>query len=102
VDGQVPWGRDASVIRFCRCPPPSRPALNYMPAYRGQQVYKAALLEHDPTQLEEFIQAAFVAIYEQLCVPGEITPEENQALSEALHGTVAAEQARSGARCMTL
>jgi hypothetical protein len=96
VDGQVPWGRDASVIRFCRCPPPSRPALNYMPAYRWQQVYKAALLEHDPTQLEEFIQAAFVAIYEQHAFPGEITPEENQALSEALHSLERLQQSKRG------
>jgi hypothetical protein len=85
VDGQVPWGRDASVIRFCRCPPPSRPALNYMPAYLWQQVYKVAVLERDQAKFEEFIHAAFVAIYEHLRARGDITPVESRALSDALH-----------------
>ena len=40
------------------------PALNYMPVYPWQQVYKAAVLERDLARLEEFVQSAFTVIYE--------------------------------------
>jgi hypothetical protein len=56
-----------------------------MPAYPWQQVFKAAVLERDPARMAEFLHAAFVAIEEQLCARGNITPEESKALSDALH-----------------
>ena len=56
-----------------------------MPVYPWQQVYKAALLERDPAKMAEFLDAAFLAIYEHLRARGDITPEESKALSGALH-----------------
>src|SRR3989442_12291945 len=64
-------------------PFPSR--LEYMPVYPWQQVYKAAVLGRDPAKLEEFVQSAFTVIYEHLRAPGDITSEESEALSNALH-----------------
>ena len=54
-----------------------------MPAYPWQQVYKAVVLERDPSKLEEFIHAAFIAIYEHLRARGNIAPVESKALSDA-------------------
>jgi hypothetical protein len=78
VDGQVPWGRDASVIRFCRCPPPSRPALNYMPAYRGQQVYKAALLEHDRPNWKNLSRPPSSQFTSSYAFPGKSHPKKTR------------------------
>jgi hypothetical protein len=84
-------------VRFSPLPSPSPvPALNYMPAYPWQQVYKAAVLERDPAKLEEFIHAAFVAIYEHLRARGEVTPEESNALSDALHALERWQQSNRG------
>jgi hypothetical protein len=56
-----------------------------MPVYPWQPVYKAAVLERDPAKLEEFVQSAFTVIYEHLRARGDITAEESEALSDALH-----------------
>jgi hypothetical protein len=67
-----------------------------MPAYLWQQVYKAAVPERDPAKLEEFIHAAFVAIYEHLRARGDITPVESRALSDALHALERLQQSKRG------
>src|SRR6266480_4044699 len=54
------------------------PALNYMPVYPWQRVYKATVLERDPARLEEFVQSAFTVIYEHLRARGDITAEESE------------------------
>ena len=88
--------------RFCgraRLPLPSPspvPALNYMPVYPWQQVYKAALLERDPARLEEFVQSAFTIIYEHLRARGDITAEESEALSDALYSLERLQRTRRG------
>ena len=56
-----------------------------MPSFPWQHVYKAAVLEHDPKKVEDLIQCAFIAIYEHLRARGDITAEESEALSAALH-----------------
>jgi len=72
------------------------PALNYMPVYPWQQVYKAAVLERDPARLEEFVQSAFTVIYEHLRARGDITAEESEALSDALHSLERLQRSRRG------
>jgi hypothetical protein len=67
-----------------------------MPVYPWQQVYKAVVLERDPAKLEEFIHAAFVAIYEHLRARGDVTPEEGKALSDALHALERLQQSKPG------
>ena len=75
-------------------PFPSR--LEYMPVYPWQQVYKAAVLERDPAKLEEFVQSAFTVIYEHLRARGDITAEESEALSDALHALERLQRSRRG------
>jgi hypothetical protein len=65
-----------------------------MPAYPWQEVYKAVALERDPAKLEDFMQAAFVAIYEHLRARGDITAEESEALSDALHALERLQQSK--------
>jgi len=43
------------------------------------------VLEHDPKKLEDFIRCAFTANYEHLRARGDITAEESEAFSAALH-----------------
>ncbi len=78
--------------------PLSRPALNYMPVYPWQQVYKAAVLERDPAKLEEFVQSAFTVIYEHLRARGDITAEESEALLDALHALERLQKSKPGQR----
>src|SRR5207244_5473219 len=72
------------------------PALNYMPVYPWQQVYKAAVLERDPARLEEFVQSAFTVIYEHLRARGDITAEESEALLDALHALERLQKSKPG------
>jgi len=84
-------------MRFLPLPSPSPvPALNHMPVYPWQQVYKAAVLERDPTRLEEFIQSAFTVIYEHLRARGDITAEESEALSDALRALERLQKSKPG------
>src|SRR5256886_13738378 len=76
--------------------PPPAPALNYMPVYPWQQVYKAAVLERDPAKLEEFVQSAFTVIYEHLRARGDITAEESEALLDALHALERLQKSKPG------
>ena len=71
------------------------PALNYMPVYPWQQVYKA-VLERDPAKLEEFVQSALTVIYEHLRARGDITAEESEALSDALHALERLQKSKPG------
>ena len=84
-------------VRFLPLPSPSPvPALNYMPVYPWQQVYKAAVLERDPARLEEFVQSAFTVIYEHLRARGDITAEESEALLDALHALERLQKSKPG------
>ena len=89
--------REPVAVRFLPLPSPSPvPALNYMPVYPWQQVYKAAVLERDPARLEEFVQSAFTVIYEHLRARGDITAEESEALLDALHALERLEKSKPG------
>jgi hypothetical protein len=71
---------------YCHALPlPGSSPLSVMPSFAWQHVYKAAVLEHDPKKLEDLIQCAFTAIYEPLGARGDITAEESEGLSAALH-----------------
>jgi len=67
-----------------------------MPVYPWQRVYKAAVLERDPAKLEEFVQSAFTVIYEHLRARGDITAEESEALSDALHALERLQKSKPG------
>lgn len=60
-----------------------------MTEYKWQEVYKAALLETDWSQMEGRIQAAEAALHErktEFALNHGGTPEENQAIENALRG----------------
>jgi hypothetical protein len=67
-----------------------------MPVYPWQHVYRAAVLERDAAKMEEFIQRAFTGIYEHLRARGDITAEESEALSDALHSLERLQRSRQG------
>jgi uncharacterized protein YecA (UPF0149 family) len=57
--------------------------------YKWHEVYKAAVLETDWTKMEERIQAAEAALHErknEFALNHGGTPEENQAIEDALRG----------------
>ena len=57
--------------------------------YKWHDVYKAAVLETDWTKMEERIQAAEAALHErknEFDLNHGGTPEENQAIADALNG----------------
>jgi len=60
-----------------------------MTDYEWHEVYKAALLETDGSKMEERIRTAEVALNQrkdELVLDHGGTPEENQAIENALHG----------------
>jgi hypothetical protein len=60
-----------------------------MTEYKWHEVYKAALLETDWTKMQESIRAAETALHHrklQFALDHGGTPEENQAIEDALHG----------------
>ena len=60
-----------------------------VPEYKSFEVYKAAVLETDWTKMEERIQAAEAALHErknEFALNHGGTPEENQAIEDALRG----------------
>ena len=60
-----------------------------MTDYEWHEVYKAALLETDWSKMEERIRTAEVALNQrkdELVLDHGGTPEENQAIENALHG----------------
>jgi len=60
-----------------------------MTEYKWHEVYKAALLETDWTKMQEHIRAAETPLHDrrlQFALDHGGTPEENQAIEDALHG----------------